>query len=781
MRFGQSITAQLSLFALLLVLLAGAAGGAGFYGLMRTGDAVDAVSHASTALAGMNGAASAVQSLYLTGRPADAEAALTGIEAVEAAMAGAGLGDTAAGLTDVVHRLEAGWHDIRDADAAISVAFAALSDSAATLEKRATDDLAKSESDLADVNATLDGLRGVVSGLTDAELRLVRSRAAFEAFLRTGDAQDLSGGQDALSTAARLAYDTRAENAEADLGEPLTEVATLTADLYKATARGSDGSQTTDLAALWPDLAPRLLAAAERIDAVTEDIRGRSDKAFYRASGLSIRRDRAAGDGAKARAFRVAAYNLLLATDTYRQTPTKPGAAAIDTALSKADAAAAALGPDAAKGVAAPLDSYRKAVAGLVNATEALQAARAEALDLSAAATDGLRQLAGRATQAASQDRDRTSLLVLISIVGIVGVASVVTLLLNRRIATPIRTLTDLMHAMAGGNLDVVIPERRARDEIAAMGEALIVFQQNGREREELRRDAEHEQAMRERRRAELDRAVAAFDVAAGELIANVEAHADRLGQGTATLTAAASHAATLAERSSLSAGSAAESVRTMAAAAAELAQSQTLARHQVEAAAGVAATGADHARAASSVVASLSDTTARIGAVVDLIGSIAARTNLLALNATIEAARAGEAGKGFSVVAGEVKNLANQTTRATDDIRTLIDGVGTSTQSAVTLIRDIAAAMTEIDGAAAQLSRSVAAQGEATTEISTGAAMASSSTDDIACKTVDLADAAGETQAVAADVLGAAGRVNAEIARMRGLVEAFTQDARAA
>jgi hypothetical protein len=74
-----------------------------------------------------------------------------------------------------------------------------------------------------------------------------------------------------------------------------------------------------------------------------------------------------------------------------------------------------------------------------------------------------------------------------------------------------------------------------------------------------------------------------------------------------------------------------------------------------------------------------------------------------------------------------------------------------------------------------------VAAQGEATTEISAGAAMASSSTDDIACKTVDLADAAGETQAVAADVLGAAGRVNAEIARMRGLVEAFTQDARAA
>ncbi|WP_036791845.1 methyl-accepting chemotaxis protein [Pleomorphomonas koreensis] len=781
MRFGQSITAQLSIFATLLVLLSIAAGGAGFYGLVRTGDAVDAVSRASTALAGMNGAASAIQSLYLTGRSADAEAALAGIAAVDAAMAGGGLGDTAAGLTDVVRRLEAGWRDIRTADAAIGKAFAALSDSAARLERQAESDLAQAEGDLADVDATLDGLRATVSGLADAELRLVRGRAAFEAFLRTGEARSLGDGQDALSTAARLAYDARAENAEAELVEPLTAVAGLTADLYKAVARGSDGSQSVDLAARWPDFAPRLLAADQRIDAVGQDIRARSDKAFYRASGLSVRRDRAVGEGARARAFRVAAYDLLLATDAYRRMPDKAGEAAIGEALSGADAAAAALGPDAAKGVTASLDAYRTAAAGLVRTTQALQAARSGALDLSAAATDGLRRLAGQATAAADHDRHRTSLLVLIGIAGIVCVAAVVTRLLNRRIARPIRALTRLMHELADGKLDVAVPERRTRDEIAAMGEALVVFQRNGREREELRRDAERQQALRERRRAELERAIAAFDVAADDLIANVEAHAGRLGRGTAELTAAAGHAATLAERSSLSAGSAAESVRTMAAAAAELAQSQMAARHQADAAVAVAVTGADRARAASGVIAGLSDTTARIGEVVDLIGSIAAQTNLLALNATIEAARAGEAGKGFSVVAGEVKSLASQTTRATVDIRALIDGVGAATQSAVTLIRDIAAAMTDIDAAAALLSQSVVAQGEATTEISAGAAMASASTDDIAGKTVELAGAAGQTQTVAAEVLETTDRVNAEIARMRGLVEAFTRDARAA
>ncbi|PIO98018.1 methyl-accepting chemotaxis protein [Pleomorphomonas carboxyditropha] len=782
MRSGQSITAQLFFFALLLVLLAGAAGGAGFFGLMRTGAAIDAVTGVSTALTNINTATAAIQSLYASGRSEDAEAALAGIAAVERGTAGTpALTGVTSGLAAAVHGLSTGWRDIDAVSADIDRAFAALAAAAARLEARAVEDLGKSEDDLEEVNAALDGTRAIVSGLTDAELRLTRGRAAFEAYLRTGDFFQLTAGQNALSTAARLAEDTRVESEDPAFAEALKAISSLTGDLYQAVARKGDNSQTIDLAAEWSRLSPRLNTIDQRIDAVNTEARASADKAFNRAAGLSIRRDRAAAFGAAVRDFRTAAYELLLATEDYRLKPDAAHGTAIDAALDRVNGAISKLGADAAKEVAAPFADYGKAAAGLRRATEALEAARADATGLSAAAADGLRRTADGVAAAARADRDRVSLTVLAVIAGIVGVAVVVTLLLDRRIARPLRTLTTAMRALAHGDLDVAVPVRKGRDEIAAMGEALLVFQASGREREDLRRAAERDQAQREQRRAALETAIAAFDSAAAGVIATVEGLADQLGRGTADLSGAASHAAELAGRTSLAAGSAAESVRTMAAAATELARSQTVARDQADAAVSVAGAGAGHARTASGVIASLSETTARVGEVVDLIGSIAAQTNLLALNATIEAARAGEAGKGFAVVAGEVKSLANQTTRATDDIRTLIDGIGNATRSAVELIRDIAASMADIDAAAGALSESVMGQGDATAEISGSAAMAASSTDDMAAGTLELAGAADRTRTVAGAVTTTAGTIHAEIVRMRGLIESFAQDARAA
>ncbi|WP_051228873.1 methyl-accepting chemotaxis protein [Pleomorphomonas oryzae] len=782
MRTGQSITAQLFSFALLLVLLAGAAGGAGFFGLMRTGAAIDAVTEVSAALTNINTATAAIQSLYASGKPEDADAALTGIAAVDQGTAATpALAGVTSGLAEAVHGLSSGWRDINTASTDIDKAFAALAATAAKLEARAVDDLGKAEGDLETVNAGLDGTRAVVSGLTDAELRLVRSRAAFEAYLRTGDFSQLTTGQNALSTAARLIEDTRVQNEDPAFAEALRGISGLAADLYQTIARKGDNSQLIDLAGEWSRLSPRLTTIDQRIDAVNADARAGADKAFNRASGLSIRCDHAASFGASVRDFRTAAYELLLATEDYRLKPDAAHTKAIDAALDKVNGAITALGPDAAKEVAAPFADYRKAATGLRRATEALEAARADATRLSATAADGLHQTADGVATAAKSDRDRVSLMVLAVIAGIVGVAVVVTLLLNRRIAKPLRALTEVMRSLAHGNLDVTVPVRKGRDEIAAMGDALLVFQENGREREVLRRAAERDQAQREERRAALEAAIATFDGAAAGVIATVEGLAGQLGRGTADLSGAASHAAELAERTSLAAGSAAESVRTMAAAASELARSQTIARDQADAAVKVAGTGAGHARTASGVIAGLSETTARVGEVVELIGSIAAQTNLLALNATIEAARAGEMGRGFAVVAGEVKSLANQTTHATDDIRALIDGIGNATRSAVELIRDIAASMADIDNAAGALSDSVVGQGEATAEISGSAAMAASSTDDMAAGTMDLAEAVGHTRTVAGDVTTTAGTIHTEIVRMRGLIESFSRDARAA
>ncbi|PKR89859.1 hypothetical protein CXZ10_08180 [Pleomorphomonas diazotrophica] len=782
MRTGQSITAQLFLFALLLVLLAGAAGGAGFFGLMRTGTAIDAVTGVSTALTNINTATAAIQSLYATGRPEDAEAALAGIAAVDEGTAGTpALAGVTAGLAEAVNALSASWRDIGAASGDIDRAFAALAAAAARLEARAVEDLGKSEADLEAVNIALEGTRATVSGLTDAELRLVRGRAAFEAYLRTGEFTQLTAGQNALSTAARLAEDTRVLNEDAAFAEELRAISTLTAGLYQTVARKSDNSQFIDLASEWPRLSPRLATVDQRIDAVNAKARKSVDKAFNRAAGLTIRRNRAAAFGAAVRNVRTAAYELLLATGDYRLRPDAAHGKAIDAALDQVNAAITALGPEAAKDVTSPFADYRKAVAGLRRSTEALDSARADATRLSAAAADALHQTADAVADDARTDRDRVSLAVLAVIAGIVGVAILVTALLNRRIARPLRALTQVMHALAHGDLGVTVPVHKARDEIAAMGEALLVFQDNGREREDLRRAAERDHALHEERRLALEAAIAAFDTAAAGVIATVDGLAGQLGRGTADLSGAAAHAAELAGRTSLAAGSAAESVRTMASAASELARSQSIARDQANAAVSVAGTGAGHARTASGVIAGLSESTARVGEVVDLIGSIAAQTNLLALNATIEAARAGEMGKGFAVVAGEVKSLANQTTRATDDIRQLIDGIGSATRSAVDLIRDIAASMAEIDAAAGALSDSVMGQGDATAEISGSAAMAAASTDDMAAGTRELAEAADHTRSVAGDVTATAGTIQTEIVRMRGLIESFSRDARAA
>ncbi len=782
MRSGHSITAQLFIFALLLVLLAGAAGGAGYFGLMRTGAAIDTVTDVSTALTNINSATAAIQSLYASGKAEDANTALAGIGAVEQATATMPtLAGVTTGLADAVRGLSSGWQGIDAASTDIDRAFAALSAAAARLESRAVDDLGKADDDLATVNAELDGTRALVSGLTDAELRLVRGRAAFEAYLRTGEFFQLTAGQNAFSTATRLIEDTRVQSEDPAYADALKAISGLAADLYQTIARKEDNSQAPDIAGEWPRLSPRLAAIDQRIDAVNADARASADKAFNRASGLSIRRDKAASFGASVRDFRTAAYELLLATEDYRRSPNANQGKAIDSALDKVNAAITALGDDAAKDVAAPFADYRKATTGLRLATEALGAAKSDATRLSAAAAASLHQTADDVATHAKSDRNRISLIVLAVIAGIVGVAVVVTLLLNRRIARPLRSLTDVMHALAHGNLDVTVPVRKGHDEIAAMGEALLVFQASGREREELRHAAECDHAQREERRAALETAIASFDSAAAGVIVTVEDLAGQLGRGTADLSGAASYAAELAQHTSHAAGSAAESVRTMASAAGELARSQSVTRDQASAAVTVAGTGAEHARTASGVIAGLSESTSRVGEVVDLIGSIAAQTNLLALNATIEAARAGEMGKGFAVVAGEVKSLANQTTRATDDIRTLIDGIGNATRSAVALIRDIAASMAEIDTAAGALSESVVGQGDATAEISGSAAMAASSTDDMAAGTRELAEAVGRTQTVAGDVTATAGTIHTEILRMRGLIESFSRDARAA
>ena len=170
-----------------------------------------------------------------------------------------------------------------------------------------------------------------------------------------------------------------------------------------------------------------------------------------------------------------------------------------------------------------------------------------------------------------------------------------------------------------------------------------------------------------------------------------------------------------------------------------------------------------------------------KIGDVVKLIQDIAAQTNLLALNATIEAARAGEAGKGFAVVASEVKNLANQTAKATEEISQQINTNQLSTKEAVSAIEEIAATIVSVNEIATAIASAVEEQGAATREIARNVQEASQGTQDVTSNISGVSKAVGETGHMATEMLSAAGDLSGQAEAMSKQVETFFAAIRAA
>jgi methyl-accepting chemotaxis protein len=179
--------------------------------------------------------------------------------------------------------------------------------------------------------------------------------------------------------------------------------------------------------------------------------------------------------------------------------------------------------------------------------------------------------------------------------------------------------------------------------------------------------------------------------------------------------------------------------------------------------------------------ITALSEAATRVGNVVKLITDIAEQTNLLALNATIEAARAGEAGKGFAVVASEVKNLANQTAKATEEISAQIAGIQTATQDSVSAISGIGTTIGEISGIASAIAAAVEEQSAATQEIARNVQEAATGTSEVTSNISTVSQAAGETGAAATQVLSAAGELSSQATVLRQEFESFIHTIRAA
>ena len=371
--------------------------------------------------------------------------------------------------------------------------------------------------------------------------------------------------------------------------------------------------------------------------------------------------------------------------------------------------------------------------------------------------------------------------LVGVAIASLIIAGLIAWLYVGRNLAGRLTRLASAMRAIADGNLDSQIPSG-GTDEITDMAKALEVFRQNAREVE-----AANARAMEEQHRASEERRTARLNLA-DEFESAVGAVVARVSDSAAGMRSTAGGMQSTAERTAGEAGSAASaseqaaaSVETVAAAAEELSASIDEISQQVATSTDIAQQAVDDASKTNDTVLSLSEAANRIGEVVNLISSIAEQTNLLALNATIEAARAGEAGKGFAVVAAEVKNLANQTAQATEDIAHQIAGMQSVTGEAVTAINGIGQTIGRINEIATTVASAIEEQGAATREIAANVQQANTGTQVVSSNVAEVTRAASETGQAAGDVLSAADALAEEAHTLQSEVSSFLEKVRAA
>ncbi|MGD1885602.1 MAG: methyl-accepting chemotaxis protein [Cohaesibacteraceae bacterium] len=353
--------------------------------------------------------------------------------------------------------------------------------------------------------------------------------------------------------------------------------------------------------------------------------------------------------------------------------------------------------------------------------------------------------------------------------------------LFARSITKPITELVGEMRTLSSGDTNIALNGKDRQDEIGDMSRTVAVFRDGIIERERLEGESAAAAEQRLQRQQQIDTLITGFRDDVGAVIAAVGDNAGAMTNAASTLEKVANDTDQQAEMAANASQEASASVDAVAAAAEELAASISEIGRQVEKTKEVVSTAANRANETNHQVEQLSSTADAIGNVIALIQDIAEQTNLLALNATIEAARAGEAGKGFAVVASEVKNLASQTAKATDDISTQITEIQSSTTEAVGAIQQISGTMEEVNTYMASIASSVEEQSAATGEISSNVAQAATGTKRVVDSIAVVTDATTQTTSAADDVGSASGKVTDQTARLSQTVERFLDGVAAA
>ncbi|MEI6557359.1 MAG: methyl-accepting chemotaxis protein [Rhodospirillaceae bacterium] len=341
---------------------------------------------------------------------------------------------------------------------------------------------------------------------------------------------------------------------------------------------------------------------------------------------------------------------------------------------------------------------------------------------------------------------------------------------------------TTVMAQLAAGDLEVEIPHRSRGDEVGAMARAVEVFKTNAQEMAGLRAEQERsrQQAEAEKRRL-MTRLADQFESSVKAVVSAVSSSAHQMQSTAAALAAAADQSSRQSQAVAAAADQASSNVQTVAAATEELTASVSEISRRVTESSRMAVAAVDEANRTNATITSLSEAAQKIGEVVQLINDIASQTNLLALNATIEAARAGEAGKGFAVVASEVKNLANQTARATDDIQAQVGQMQSVTGTAVEAIRGIGGTIRVMSEISATIASAVEQQGAAIQEIARNVTEAARGTEEVSGNIGGINQAAGEARRMAGEALGAAKDLSRQSDILSREVDGFTLRVRSA